>query len=65
MSISTTIDKPTRLEVVRERQQADGRVLVYGYDGDDWRPALILWLTPDNAANWIASLKALAEEAKP
>jgi len=63
MSMSATVNNPQKLEVNRQHQQRDGRVLVYGYEDNEATPALVLWISPEVAAKWVKALTPLAAEA--
>ena len=59
MSVYATVDNPGKMTVMPD-QVNRGRTLVY-VDDDSLRRALILWLPPEVAAQWIEALTPLAE----
>jgi hypothetical protein len=61
--VNVTVNYPGKMTVDLEHTIGD-RALVY-LDGDDTRRALVLWLTPEVAAQWIEALTPLADKATP
>jgi hypothetical protein len=61
MSVKVTLNSPGDMTVSQYVQ--DGKTLVYADDDAQWQ-ALVLWMTPDVAAQWIEALTPLAE-SKP
>jgi hypothetical protein len=62
MSVKVTLNSPGDMTVSPEHVQ-DGKTLVYANDDAQWQ-ALVLWMTPDVAAQWIRALTPLAK-SKP
>lgn len=60
--MNVTVNRPGPM-VVEPKHVNRGRTLVYAGSGDDDR-AIVLWLTPQVAAQWIEALTPLAEAAK-
>lgn len=55
-----TMGHPGTMKVCPEHVAADGRTMVYIEEADEFH-ALLLWVTPANAAQWIEALTPIAE----
>lgn len=53
------MNQPGDLEVSPEHVMEDGRVMVHIHEETEYR-ALLVWLSPAQAAQWIAALTPLA-----
>ena len=54
-----TIAQPGDMELTPEHVMDDGRTMVHIADESDYR-ALLVWLSPAQASQWIAALTPLA-----
>jgi len=59
--MNVTVDYPGPMKV-EDKHVQNGKTLVYAASGDDDR-AIILWMTPETAAQWIEALTPLAAQA--
>lgn len=63
MSMSVTFPYPGDMRFVPEHTQSGGRGMVYIDDQRGDSMDLLLWVTPEVAAQWIKTLQPLADRA--
>jgi hypothetical protein len=62
--MNVTINHPGDMTVSPKHVTDDGRELVYANVEDSYR-GLVLWMSPETAAQWIEALTPLAAKATP